>query len=352
MKMGSFFSGIGGFELAGEWMGWETIFTCEKEKFNRRILNYYWPKAKHYADIIETNFSIHRGRIDLLTGGFPCQPYSVAGKQEGTEDERHLWPQMLRGIREIQPTWVVGENVRGLVTWNDGLVFEQVQIDLETEGYEVQPVMVPAASVNAPHRRDRIWFIAYSESFGRSKRLREAIDSNKWNTSEYFKKRNKIRDWNQAISRTRFFTKSSKERCNNWGNNREERQICNNQNRNASQNKSKRSGWKCWIGQVRQVRDVTNTECFRREKVHQNLQKRQSNGNCTNSFNEQNDWSEFPTQTPICNGNDGFSSRLDSITFPKWRTKSIEAGGNAIVPQVVYQIFKAIDQYNNQNKVS
>lgn len=162
MKHGSLFSGIGGFDLAAERMGWKNSFHCEINSFCRKVLNYYWPKAESYEDITKTDFTIWRGRISVLSGGFPCQPYSAAGKRLGTEDERHLWPQMLRAIREIQPRWVVGENVRGLVNWSGGLVFEEVQADLEAQGYEVQPFLLPDSGVGAPHQRERIWFIAYT----------------------------------------------------------------------------------------------------------------------------------------------------------------------------------------------
>lgn len=124
LSHGSLFSGIGGFDLAAEWMGWENKFHCEIEEFPKRVLKYYWPNAKSYDDITKTDFTIWRGKIDILTGGFPCQPYSVAGKRLGKEDDRHLWPEMLRAIREIQPSWVVGENVSGLINWNGGLVFD------------------------------------------------------------------------------------------------------------------------------------------------------------------------------------------------------------------------------------
>jgi DNA (cytosine-5)-methyltransferase 1 len=164
MKHGSLFSGIGGFDLAAEWMGWENIFHCEWNEFGQRVLKYYWPKAISYADITKTDFSIHRGTIDILTGGFPCQPYSVAGGRKGKEDSRHLWPEMRRAIREIQPGWIVGENVFGLINWNGGMVFDEVQADLEAAGYEVWPYVLPAAAINAPHRRDRVWFVAHAAS--------------------------------------------------------------------------------------------------------------------------------------------------------------------------------------------
>ncbi len=162
MTHGSLFSGIGGFDLVAEWVGWENVFNCEIEEFPRKILNYYWPKSISYEDIKRTDFTIHRGRIDVLTGGFPCQPFSQAGKRKGTEDNRYLWPEFIRAIREIKPAYVVGENVYGLINWSGGLVFDQVQIDLENEGYEVAPVILPACGKNAPHKRNRIWFVAYN----------------------------------------------------------------------------------------------------------------------------------------------------------------------------------------------
>ncbi len=111
---GSLFSGIGGFDLASEWMGWENVFHCEWNDFGKRILKYYWPNAISYDDITKTDFTIHRGKIDILTGGFPCQPYSTSGKRLGKEDERHLWPEMLRAIREIKPKYIVGDSVSWL----------------------------------------------------------------------------------------------------------------------------------------------------------------------------------------------------------------------------------------------
>lgn len=117
MKHGSLFSGIGGFDLAAEWMGWENIFHCEWNPFGQKVLKHHFPNSISYNDITKTDFSIHRGNIDIITGGFPCQPYSTAGKRKGKADERHLFPEMLRVIKEIQPKWIIGENVRGLVSW-------------------------------------------------------------------------------------------------------------------------------------------------------------------------------------------------------------------------------------------
>ena len=160
------FAGIGGFELAARWMGWNTIAWSEWDPFCQKVLSYHFPEAKGYGDTKQADFTQYRGQCDILTGGFPCQPYSVAGKRLGKEDERHLWPEMLRAIREIQPRWIVGENVRGLLSWNDGVVFEEVCSDLESEGYEVQAFIIPAAGVGAPHRRERVWIIANASDCG------------------------------------------------------------------------------------------------------------------------------------------------------------------------------------------
>jgi DNA (cytosine-5)-methyltransferase 1 len=183
----------------------------------------------------------------------------------------------------------VGENVLGLVNWNGGLVFDEVQADLEAEGYEVQPFILPAASVNAPHKRDRVWFVAYADNKGRSSGSGQVQETN----GEIPKRDN-------------------------------DAEPCDTGNRVATDTESKGSWWE--------------------------LQQRQGKGQFggQNSRNQHiSNWDNFPTQSPICSRNDGLSTELDGITFSKWRNESIKAAGNAIVPQVVYQIFKAINEYEN-----
>lgn len=169
MTHGSLFSGIGGFDLAAEWMGWENKFHCEWNDFGKRILNYYWPNSISYDDITKTDFTIHRGQIDVLTGGFPCQPFSTAGEGKGTADERYLWEEMLRAVREIQPNFVIAENVRGITSNKFRNVFETICTSIESEGYQVQPFIIPASAIGAEHQRDRVWFVAYTERFGFSR---------------------------------------------------------------------------------------------------------------------------------------------------------------------------------------
>jgi len=154
------FSGIGGFALAAEWAGWQTVGFSEIDEYANKVLGKHWPNVKNYGDIK----NIGKVECDIITGGFPCQPFSVAGSQKAQEDDRHLWPQMLRVIKQCRPTWVLAENVSGLIK----LGLDDVQFDLEAEGYTSRAVVIPACSVGANHRRDRVWILAYSSSNGRN----------------------------------------------------------------------------------------------------------------------------------------------------------------------------------------
>lgn len=266
MTHASLFSGIGGFDIAAEWAGWDNAFNCEIDPFCRQVLKYHFPDAIQYDDVKTTDFTVWRGKIDVLTGGFPCQPFSTAGKRKGISDDRYLWPEMLRAIWEIRPKWVVGENVLGIVNWNGGMVFEQVHSDLETEGYEVQAFILPACGVGAPHLRYRTWFVAH---------VVENSECDGCKDGENDQKRTEVWKFGDAGA--------------------------------GSTN-----------GIHIQEGDIVNT-----------------NGG----------WSNFPTQSPVCSRDDGFPILMDGITFSKWRTESIKAYGNAIVPQVALQIFKAINQF-------
>jgi DNA (cytosine-5)-methyltransferase 1 len=278
MTHASLFSGIGGFDLAAEWAGWTNSFNCEIDPLCRRILKHHFPNAEQYGDIHTTDFTIWRGRVDVLTGGFPCQPFSLAGKRKGTEDDRYLWPEMLRVIRTVRPRWVVGENVFGIVNWSEGVVFQQVCSDLEAAGYAVQPYIIPACGVGAPHRRDRCWFVAHRTDTG-VETMQERQDG------------------------------------------------------------------------VPAAGNASDTDCERCQEFHSSAQPSQTQERITQNSHAKRripDWNEFPTQSPVCCRNDGISGGLDGITFPKWRNMSIKAYGNAIVPQVALQIFKTINEYENQ----
>ena len=166
MKLLDLFSGIGGFSYGLEKTGFQTVAFCEMDKYCKLVLQKHWKGIRIYNDVKEiTKEKLEADGVELpeiITGGFPCQPFSIAGKQKGTNDDRHLWPEMFRIIKELKPRWIIGENVRGIVNIQDGMVFETVCTDLESEGYEVQAFNIPAAGVGAPHRRERIWIVANS----------------------------------------------------------------------------------------------------------------------------------------------------------------------------------------------
>lgn len=226
MKHLDLFSGIGGFALAAErvWPDIEHTF-CDNEPFAQAVLSKHWPKAKIYGDIRSLTADAENQRAqglpmerqqrqkntdpiqyDLLTGGFPCQPFSNAGRKGGKEDDRYLWPEMLRVIREFKPRWIIGENVAGIVN----MVLDEVCADLEAEGYEVQPFVIPAVAVNAPHRRDRVWIVANSIGSFRSRRPTQQRWEEEGGASPG------RRDLNASDSKSKFSKRNRKEG-NGWG---------------------------------------------------------------------------------------------------------------------------------------
>jgi DNA (cytosine-5)-methyltransferase 1 len=295
MKHGSLFSGIGGFDLASEWMGWENIFHCEWMEFPRKVLDYYWPNADGHIDICKTDFTKYANTIDILTGGFPCQPFSMAGKRKGTEDERYLWGEMLRAIQEIKPKFVIAENVFGITNIDGGLVFEQVCLDLENEGYEVQPFIIPAAAKNAPHRRDRCWFIASN-----SEHLRCA----------------QCQQQRQSRCEEMLFEG-----------------VCDNGDATNTLHKGLQRG-----------SEINGREKYNAERGGNGVNIGADGENISGKIRRE--FQEFPTQSPICGGDDGLPTELDGITFSKWRAESIKGYGNAIVPQVALELFKVIEKIN------
>ena len=295
------FAGIGGFSLALEEVFNEAkinhIF-CEWAEFPAAVLKKHWPDGIFYGDIADlvadTNSQRHKSSVaeteaarrsdlcsgarsdenetlTILTGGFPCQPFSHAGRRKGAADDRYQWPNMFQVIQNIKPDWVIAENVRGLVTWNEGMVLEQVCADLESEGYEVQPFIIPACAVNAPHRRDRVWIIANCAN-SRTKGLRERkVDSD------------------DAANAGRI------------GREQRPSKDIQSEGKKPERQNSHYSGW-------------------------------------------ERDWREVAAATCNARMDDGLPREVDGVSysFAKWRNGSIKAYGNAIVPQVAMEIFRAI----------
>ena len=335
----SLFSGIGGPEVAAAMMGWTNAFHCEINHFGRAVLEYWFPESKSYEDITKTDFKEWRGKIDVLTGGFPCQPFSYAGKRGGREDERYLWPQMLRAIDEIRPTWVIGENVAGITTMVEGGVLadmgcslslfqegdglhryelrqsftiERICRGLEGLGYTVQPMLIPAAAVGAPHRRDRIFILANAENalgnrpgIGRDEKQRD-----KWDFGD--------------------FSTGSDE----W--------LCAEKGVDASDSNGDRR--RCLPNKGREE-DLSHGQEGRRF-LGEVARYGKGWSFARHLLRPERRWKRFPVVSPVHSGNDGLPIRMDgaSIPFTKWRTEALKAYGNAIVPQVMYRIFQAIEQ--------
>lgn len=338
MVHASLCTGIGACELAATWMGWENAFSCEIDEFCNKVLKYHYPNSVHYGNIFEQDFREWRGRIDVLTAGFPCQPFSVAGARNGAEDDRYLWNEVFRVINEVRPTWFIGENVGGITTMvlpgeevkvgsyedicgesytmyekRQRYVIEQIRIDLESIGYQVQPIIIPACAVGAPHRRDRVWFIANRADTGVEGLQREGED---------------------CIYAIRYATHATEaglqERLDD-GKQEDTEEIG-----AGLDDRLERHGGKRALtdsnGKLLAHRNKIRTPRWDKQKI---TIKPHGSARC---------WKEFPTQFPVCNGNDGFPGELFGISFSKWRQESIKALGNSMVPQVVHEIFKAIEQ--------
>lgn len=290
------FSGIGGFALATEmvWDDVEHIF-CDFDPFCQAILKKHWPHSLIHGDIKKLDGG-GIGPIDLLTGGFPCQPFSTAGKRKGTDDARHLWPEMLRVIREVHPRWIIGENVGGLLTWSGGLVLEGVLADLEDAGYEVvPPFVIPAAAIGAPHRRDRVWIIAHA--IGRDARRGTGSDASA-SVAKRLRQRHTVEQPGES-DKIRISADASSSRWREGG--------------------SQRGG-------------------VRAGKSPMGSQEWRGSSNIGRNAAWEENWPSAVAR--LCSLDDGLPGGL---ARPRgWRNAALKGAGNAIVPQVAAEIMRAI----------
>ena len=401
MTHASVFSGIGGPEVAATMLGWENLFHCEINPFGRQVLDYWYPNSKSYEDITTTDFTEWRGRVDVLTGGFPCQPFSYAGRRRGAEDDRYLWPSMYRAIDEIQPTWVVAENVAGILTMveqgevskvagtaslfdafddlrgryelRETFTLQRICTDLESHGYAVQPVLVPACAVGAPHRRDRVFIVARriaSDTDERTNmratrkptgedgcsRMEERDTLREPDKSDYVRPEGATSPTADTMLRGSVPPRPSEA---SEGNGIDE----------LSQSDGQRAGhtpgWDFGLSRLSRIAEDTVHGGF----VHGQHEVEGSERNIGDigaggserlrgiASRFENDeaiagvgrWDTFPTVSALHRGNDGLPFDVDRLTlsFGKWRTEALKAYGNAIVPQVMYEIFRAIEQVEN-----
>lgn len=390
MKHASLFSGIGGFDLAAEWAGFTNVFHCEIDPFCQKVLNHHFPNSISYENVKTTDFTRHRGEITVLSGGFPCQPFSVSGKRKGANDDRYLWPEMLRVIREIRPAWIIGENVNGITSMvlppqevgvesetADGdagcvseFVVERICKELEEEGYAVQPLVIPACGVGAPHKRDRVWFLAHRTD-SRSEAVQQAGTNRVLSAGSAAhpdcdrRKEGRTnsgeQEENPQIGAGIFgqferliqectASYSIGDRCDLGGDHLQGGQVSDDGVGIAPQDKPQWRGGErraCEVGT--DDRNASYSDCLGRNEVefHNGEFEESQQAECrqvkfSGADSSQNWWREFPTQSPVCSGDDGLSSGLDAIAFPRWRRESIKAYGNAIVPQVAYRILSMI----------
>jgi len=308
---GSLFSGIGGFDLASQWTGWDNIFQVEIDKYCQRLLKQNFPNVERYTDIQEFDGTKYRGTIDVVSGGFPCQPFSVAGNQAGEDDNRYLWPEMLRVISEIKPRFIVGENVFGIVS----ISLDQVLSDLEALGYTTETFIVPACAVNAPHRRDRVWIIGYTEHTGLNG-SKNGEGSNQGSNGDQERQNEICKPTRPALSRDAI-ENTNGIRCN--GKERKGKSKIGGQWKSGSGNDERVSGEKTFTD--------TKEQGLEREQPKRNTS---TNGRGS-KYDFNSTWTQVASE--FCRVDDGIPNRVDRI----------KGLGNAIVPQVAFEIFTAID---------
>ena len=370
----SVFSGIGGPEVAATMLGWDNLFHCEINPFGRAVLDYWYPNSKSYEDITTTDFSEWRGRVHVLTGGFPCQPFSYAGQRRGATDDRYLWPYMFRCIDQIQPDWVVAENVAGILTMveqgevsqvassadlfdalndirgyrlRETFTLQRICDDLEGHGYAVQPVLVPACAVGAPHRRDRVFIIG---------RRRDDIPINADNL-RHSEERQVPRGQDSEPSRVckADGAASPADAVGSGAGTSRTSGSTQGDGCNPNQQPSQRRTASEWSDRFYAIlRNAADTDCAGQSasKRTDRRTRQAVDGECQGEPFLRTErpcgarWSHFPTVSPVHRGNDGLPFDVDDLTIPfsKWRTEALKAYGNAIVPQVMYEIFRAIEQ--------
>jgi len=335
LRLLDLFSGIGGFSLGMEaTKRIKTIGFVEKDKFCQKVLQKNFKNIPIEEDIRNVKGSNYAA--DIVSGGFPCQPFSVAGKRRGQDDDRYLWDETIRVVAETKPKWFVGENVEGIININNGLVLRQVQTDLEKEGFQVQCLVIPASGIGAWHQRKRVWIIAHSdsnrnrdeirESYGEEKKIqREHREKNSTSRKSIGTNANDVPNSNSRLRRGRGTEQES--RANEiW------RFYTPKEEQTEQHLRSKAVG--CDALPRKNISN-TNSKGFQRRSISTNMEEKQRSITSKNSFEKQQTW--WQTQSELCGVPHGISYELD-----KDRSNRIKALGNSIVPQIAYEIGKAI----------
>jgi DNA (cytosine-5)-methyltransferase 1 len=329
LKTLDLFSGIGGFSLGLESTGFfETIGFVEKDKFCQKVLKKHWSNINIEEDI--RNVKGEKYQADVVTGGFPCQPFSVAGKRKSTADDRYLWDEMLRVIRETKPRWVIGENVEGIVNINEGMVLRQVLNDLENEGFKSQCIIIPASGIGAWHQRKRIWILAYSNSNGS---YRSQGNATKQSSNEQKDRLSFRDDKDVPNTNTGFSIRENKEI-----------QSRGNAITNGSEDVSNSDSW-LRGGRGTELKSGDDREgWFHTEKEKQTREHIRCKTIGCNAVlgKERTNKTWWQIESELCGVPNGVSYELD-----KDRSNRIKALGNSIVPQIARQIGLSIMEVEN-----
>jgi DNA (cytosine-5)-methyltransferase 1 len=316
MNVLDLFSGIGGFSLGLESTGFfKTIAFVEKDRFCQKVLQKNFPNVPIEDEI--RNVKGSRYQADVVTGGFPCQPFSIAGKRKGTDDDRYLWDETLRVVAETKPKWFVGENVEGIVNINNGTVLQQIQKDLESEGFQVQCLVIPASGVGAWHQRKRVWIVAYSDKFRCTQHNETKKEKFEWR------------------SKTSFMSSSSQDVSNSNERNveaRRERQRKIRKEHTEERLSSDASG-------IRET--LSNSKSTGLQSSIDRQRKEQLRRGDTSTIQCQETW--WQIESKLRGIPDGICTGLD-----KDRTNRIKALGNSIVPQIAFEIGRAIIRAEEQ----
>jgi DNA (cytosine-5)-methyltransferase 1 len=338
------------------------------ERIWAKVLKHYFPEAEGFGDITKSDFTKYANKIDILTGGFPCQPYSLAGKRLGKEMTDTSGRKCLELLERSNRLGSWAKTFAGLLIGQEGWYSTRCRLIWKAEGYEVQAFILPACGVDAPHKRERVWFVAHANDKGRCSGFREICYQN-----GEIPQRNENSEFGNADKRI-----CESRITANATSNRRERERAGFETEKGLQPGPKSAGE--LAGRLKGLcgkSTFTNTsnighELSGRTRSGRTGLKDSNKSIITDSNNERQqerdisgitegqgqhnslcdaipDWQNFPTQPPVCGGNDGLSYGLVDITFPKWRNESIKAYGNAIVPQVAYQIFKAINEFEKKD---
>ena len=337
LKVLDLFSGIGGFSYGLDQVGFKTVAFCEMDQYCKLVLQKHWKGVKIYNDIKELKgeeIIKELGTIDIITGGFPCQPFSIAGSRKGTDDNRHLWPEMFRLIKELKPRWIIGENVRNIISIQEGMVFENVCTDLEGEGYEVRAFNIPAAGVGAPHKRERVWIVANSRCTLRQGSELEGENANEGkqeNAYQYQRSSSTSTDnvanthsnrekWNQSKDRKGIRTQQSGE------------DVANTHTRLSNGSiEEVQSGRQTFDTSSERVTDVAHTYSQRQQEQcrTESVQKEGNEPQRSSSQARHTGWEFEPDVGRVAHGLSGRVHRLKTL-------------GNSIIPKIAEEIGRAI----------